>query len=325
MARPPGSPAPIGVGRSPTTHDSVAPCAGCQHVPMPSVPSTDGITVAVHDLGGAGRPVLFSHATGFHGHVFQPIAHRLRGVHSWSVDLRGHGDSVTPIGHPMAWPSFADDVLAALSLPALADEAAANQVVGVGHSGGGAALALAEARRPGTFAALWLFEPVIFPPEALVPRDGSSALADGAKLRRPTFPSRDAAYENYASKPPMDAFDPAALRAYVDYGFRPDATEAGPDAGPVTIKCRPEDESATYAQAATAGAFEALAGVRCPVVISRGQATGDPGPAHFADSVAAALPEGRLEIFDDLGHFAPMQDPVRIAASIQALLDATPA
>ena len=39
-----------------------------------------------------------------------------------------------------------------------------------GHSGGGLAAAIAEARRPGTFAALYLYEPVIF-------RDGSDLCA----------------------------------------------------------------------------------------------------------------------------------------------------
>ena len=39
-----------------------------------------------------------------------------------------------------------------------------------GHSGGGLAAAIAEARRPGTFAALYLYEPVIF-------RDGSDRCA----------------------------------------------------------------------------------------------------------------------------------------------------
>ena len=35
----------------------------------------------------------------------------------------------------------------------------------------------------------------------------------------PSFPDRDAAYANYAAKPPLSALDPAALRAYVDHGF----------------------------------------------------------------------------------------------------------
>jgi pimeloyl-ACP methyl ester carboxylesterase len=287
---------------------------------MPSVPSTDGITVAVHDLGGVGSPVLFSHATGFHGRVFQPVADRLRGVHAWAVDLRGHGDSVTPPGHAMEWRSFADDTLAALTVPALADEVAGAPLVGVGHSGGGAALALAAASHPGTFAALWLFEPVIFTPEAIAQMPPGNGLAEGARLRRPTFPSRQAAYDNYASKPPMASFAPGALQAYVDYGFRPDASEAGPEAGPVTIKCRPEDESATYSQAASSGAFTRLADVTCPVVVARGRVE-EAGVSRFAEAVADELPAGRLEVFDDLGHFAPMEAPDRIAASIQALLD----
>ena len=33
------------------------------------VESTDGVVVALHDLGGAGPPLLFLHATGCHGAI----------------------------------------------------------------------------------------------------------------------------------------------------------------------------------------------------------------------------------------------------------------
>ena len=32
-----------------------------------TIPSTDGVQVAVHDYGGDGPPIIFCHATGFHG------------------------------------------------------------------------------------------------------------------------------------------------------------------------------------------------------------------------------------------------------------------
>jgi hypothetical protein len=37
--------------------------------------------------------------------------------------------------------------------------------------------------------------------------------------------------------------------------------------------------------------------------------------------IVDALPQGRLELFPELTHFGPMQDPARIAAAIRAALD----
>ena len=53
-----------------------------------------GTTVAVHDLGGNGEPLLICHTTGFCGWAYQPLATALVGRHHvFAVDLRGHGDS----------------------------------------------------------------------------------------------------------------------------------------------------------------------------------------------------------------------------------------
>ena len=61
------------------------------------VTSPDGVRLAVHDLGGDGPPLLLSHATGFHGHVFAPLAAALSArFHCWAIDYRGHGSSERP-------------------------------------------------------------------------------------------------------------------------------------------------------------------------------------------------------------------------------------
>jgi pimeloyl-ACP methyl ester carboxylesterase len=125
------------------------------------------------------------------------------------------------------------------------------------------------------------------------------------------FPSRDAAYENYASKPPFSVLAPEALRAYVDHGFE------DLDDGTVRLKCRGEVEASTYEMAARHGAGERLAGVRCPVTFASGGRTDTPFGDELLQRLAKDLPHGRVEVFEDLGHFGPLQDPGAIATSIR--------
>ena len=275
---------------------------------MARIRSTDGVSLAVHDLGGDGPPLLLCHATGFHGLVWRPFAATLLDTfHCWSLDFRGPGDSAAPDSE-YAWEGFADDVLAVVDGFGLADD----RPYGIGHSKGGASLLLAEERRPGTFRALWLYEPVVFAGVAPAPPPGENPMAAGARRRREVFDSHDAAYENYASKPPLDVLRPDALRAYVDHGF------ASQEDGTVLITCRGETEARVYTMGARHHAYDGLDEVRCPVTIARGRI--EPGPATFADAVSQRLPAGRLEVFDDLGHFGPMEDPDRLAAAARAFL-----
>lgn len=279
-----------------------------------NVLSTGGVTVVVHDLTGEDRtdrePVLLAHATGFHGYVWQPLADHLQGFRAYAPDLRGHGDATPPDNGDFAWDGFADDVLAVVARLGITGAPA------VGHSKGGAALLLAEQRRPGTFRSLYLYEPVLIPPTVLETSRVDNPLAEGALRRRPVFPSRDAAYANFASKPPLSALDAAALRAYVDHGF-----EDQPD-GTVRLKCAPESESEVYRMGSRHGAFEQLHAVSCPVTVARG-AVLEFGPANFAESIVDALPDGRLEVFDHLGHFGPLERPAEVATAIERFLTET--
>jgi pimeloyl-ACP methyl ester carboxylesterase len=278
-----------------------------------TVTSSRGVSVVVHDLSDQTdpdherEPLLLAHATGFHGRVWQPVADHLRDHHAYAPDLRGHGDATAPDDGDFAWDGFADDVLAVVDALGLTHVAAA------GHSKGGAALLLAEARRPGTFRALYVYEPVVMPSDWSPSSSGSNPLADGALRRRPVFSSRDAAYENFAGKPPFSALDPAALRAYVDHGFADE-----PD-GSVRLKCEPEHESSVYRMGPQHRAYDQLAQIRCPVTVARGALEAF-GPAAFAAPVVERLPAGRLEAFDDLGHFGPLEAPARLAEAIEAAL-----
>lgn len=268
------------------------------------VDSTDGVELEVHDLGGDGPPLLLVHATGFHGLVWEPLASHLIGFRRWSIDMRAHGDSTAPLGRPLEWDGFADDVLAVV------DALGLERPFAVGHSKGGAALLLAEQRRPGTFRSLYCWEPVVMPPEIALGHQPDNPLSNGARRRRPTFASHDEAFENYSAKPPFNGLDAAALRAYVDHGF------AAADDGTVTLKCRPENEADVYAHGTAHQAFRSLDLVRCPVTIALG--VEDTVPAIFGRPIADALPAGRIESHPELGHFGPLENPRMVAASILA-------
>jgi len=244
-----------------------------------------------------------AHATGFHGRVWEPIAHELqRHFHCWSIDLRAHGDSTAPTNRPLEWEGFADDIIAVV------DAFGLDQPYGVGHSKGGAALLLAEQARPGMFRSLYLFEPVVMTPEWAQGYAPENPLAVGARRRRDTFESFDAAFDNFASKLPFSQLDRVALRLYVDHGFSQNID------GTVTLKCRPENEAEVYARGSAHQAFLSLESVRCPVTIALGAE--DAIPAIFGRPIANALPNGSVDSHPGLGHFGPLEDPSRIAVSI---------
>lgn len=266
------------------------------------IPSTDGVELEVHDLGGDGPPLLLAHATGFHGRVWEPLAAHLTGFHRWSIDMRAHGDSDAPADRPLEWYGFADDVLSVI------DALGLEKPFGVGHSKGAASLLLAEQARPGTFSALYLYEPVVVPEDFVTDRNPDNPLSNGARRRRDTFESFDAAFENYASKPPFNSLHPEVLRVYVDHGFN-----QNPD-GTVSLKCLPENEADVYAHGMSHHAFAALHEVSCPVTIAVG--VEDTVPAVFARQIADALPMGTVASFPELAHFGPLENPSLVAASI---------
>ncbi|MFE2750506.1 alpha/beta fold hydrolase, partial [Actinosynnema sp. NPDC059335] len=122
-----------------------------------------------------------------------------------ALDFRGHG-SAPPLAPDADWGVFADDVIAA------AGALAPGPVTGVGHSLGGTALLLAEARAPGTFERIVCYEPILATTH-------DPAFAEAAARRRAVFPSRAEALARYSTRPPLSLLAPDVLLDYVDSGL----------------------------------------------------------------------------------------------------------
>ncbi|MFP5375485.1 MAG: alpha/beta fold hydrolase [Acidimicrobiia bacterium] len=280
--------------------------------PARVVPSTAGVAVAVHELGGRGAPLVMSHAAGFHGLVFAPLAaHLADRFRCVSFDGRGHGDTVLPPGVELDWPGLAADLLATV------DGLGLDRPLAFGHSSGGTVVLLAEQARPGTFGAIYCFEPVIVPADPPLGRDEANWLAAAARRRRAAFASRAEAERHYASKPPLDTLAPEARRAYVQHGF---ADVAGAAGGGVRLKCHPEVEASVYEMATAHDAYGRLGEVACPVMVATGAAS-----AGFLTEQAGVharrLPRGSCEVIDGVGHFGPLERPGAVAGAVRRFFD----
>ena len=283
------------------------------------VEGVGGLPLATWEMGAGeadGPILLVAHATGFHSRCYramaEALADRLRVV---AFDCRGHGRSGTPDltaaddGRvpTMDWGCFAQDALAVV------DGLALHGIVGFGHSSGGAALLMAEERRPGTFGAIYAYEPVVAPPEVWSRMGERGDPSQAALRRRPVFASRAAALEHFASKPPLSSMRGDVLVDYVEGGFadRPD--------GAVSLRCDPATEAATYRMAVHTGAWEILAEIACPVTVACGGPKADFGRG-LAIAVADRLPQGRVEEHPHLGHLGPFEDPEAVADAVAATL-----
>jgi len=273
---------------------------------MPSFVSHDGLRLA-YERSGTGTPVLFLHANGFCKEVWRPVTALLTGVDAVAADLRGHGSS--PAGpHPFDWWDLGRDALALVD----AFEGAGGWI-GVGHSVGGAALAMSEMLRPGTWRGLVLVEPIT-PPGPHRRAETDHPLAVGAMRRRASFADADEAFDSYRGRGPFARWTDEALRLYVDHGFR-----NGSD-GRRHLACSPETEAEFYLAAGAHGAWDRLGEVGCPTVVVSGADSASHPPEVMA-VLAGRFPRSEVAVVERATHFAPMERPDAVAEIVQHVVD----
>lgn len=268
--------------------------------------NVDGVNLHVADWGGAGPDLLLLHAGGFLGYVYRAMILKFRaGYRVWTMDLRGQGDSDKPPPQYYRWEYMFRDVEGVI------DHLGLSHFYGLGHSGGGAVMALYAARYPERVKGLALIEPVIIPPE---PRydylDGDShPFVERARRRRVVWGSRQELFASYRTKEAFASWKEEVLWDYVNHG-----SYELPD-GRVALKCPAEVEAQLFANSRSLDIFSEIPQVKCPVLVLRGEKTGEP-LYLVSEKVAAQLPRGQLITVPDTGHFLPMEKPVEVAEII---------
>ena len=276
------------------------------------------IDLAVHEWAPAAglapaTPLVFAHATGFHGRVFDAIIERFPAHPAYAIDLRGHGQSG---GGPIsAWTVVARDVATFL------DAAGITGAVGIGHSMGAHTLVQVAADHPETFARLVLFDPVILAPEFYAD-EAPLYTADNphpAIRRKRDFASVEEMMERFGSRDPYCLFDPRVFADYCRYGLVPAASGEW-----MELACAPEMEASVYGSSRSNGAvLEAARRVRVPVLVVRAQMTDlqDFKSSPTWPELATLLPLGSDLYRPDRTHFHPFEDPLDAAQIIDSFME----
>ena len=282
--------------------------------PATRLTAVNGIDLAVHHWPGTdtATPLVFAHATGFHGRVWDAVAEQFPEHPVYAIDLRGHGQSG---GGPITdWRILASDVAGFL------EQAGLKGAVGIGHSMGAHTLLQVAADHSDAFKRLILFDPVILAPEFY--GDGKPLYtADNphpAIRRKRDFASPEAMMERFRTRDPYHLFDPRVFADYCCYGLVPAASGAG-----MELACAPEMEASVYASSRSNGAIlEAARRVAIPVLVVRAQHTDlqDFKSSPTWPELAAILPQGTDLDRPDMTHFHPFQDPQDAARIIREFL-----
>jgi lipase len=283
--------------------------------PVTHLYPANGIDLAVHEWAssGSGVPLVFAHATGFHGRVFDAIIERFPDHPAYAIDLRGHGQShAGPIDD---WRLVSSDVAEFLGQSGLTG------AVGIGHSMGAHTLLQVAAddldrAGPGRFARLVLFDPVILAPEFYAPGPPlyTAENPHPAIRRKRDFPSAEAMIERFSSRDPYNLFDAKVFEDYCRHGLVPAGSGEG-----LELACAPEVEASVYASSRSNGAvLEAAKRVDIPVLVVRAKHTdlNDFKSSPTWPELANVLPQGTDLYRPDMTHFHPFQDPADAARII---------
>lgn len=256
------------------------------------------------DLGGSlarRMTVYFSHATSFCSAVWNPVRALLDDLETVAWDHPGHGRG-QPLQPPIDWRIFGQHVL----------EVTEPGGIGVGHSMGAAALAMAQIADPDRFRALILIEPIVFPgPYA---REGREAMATQAQRRRSVFDSREQAREHFRGRGAFADWVDGAVDGYIGCGLIGEEE--------VRLACSPEVEADIYRAWRDHDTWDKLGSIDIPVLVMAGE-TSDTITPEFARAQAARLPRGGVEIVPGTGHFLPMQKPDLVAERVLRLVEVT--
>ena len=288
-------------------------------MPEPTLRFEDinGVRLACWERGvpSADQPtLLFVHATGFHGRVFDRLLESFPDHHSLCLEQRGHGRSEkVRIEH---WRTQGEDVAEWVRTLGL------KNVIGVGHSMGAHALIDAAANCD-AFSQLLLLDPTVASPASYAEGGAATEVDEHpAARRRAEFASPEEMIERLRPKGAYGLFEERILDDYCRYGLLPTAD------GRYELACPPAVEASVYMTSRTnPGILDSARAIEVPVRILRAmEPPTDADRMNFSYSptwpgLVELFKQGEETYLADCTHFIPMQMPDLVIEAIRGEID----
>jgi pimeloyl-ACP methyl ester carboxylesterase len=268
--------------------------------------SSDGVELAVSDTRGEGAPVVFVHGFSNDRFVWDDLARALpERFRPIAYDLRGHGDSGWSIDchyHPLDHARDLAEVVGALAL---------ERAVVVGHSMGGNVATLFAARSPERVRAL-----------ALV--DTGPALGQDAWRRASGDVSEQArAYDGVAEyRKLLSLAYPLAAPAALDRLARTSLLQRRdgrfePKLDPALLELLGSEDQLRETEAML---WDALAKLRCPVLLARGERSAMLPEPVARRMVGEVLADARLVQIPNAGHAVMLDNGPALERELAAFI-----
>ncbi|KAJ7836529.1 Alpha/beta hydrolase fold-1 [Mycena leptocephala] len=303
---------------------------------IPVSPCEDGLTL------------VFLHAMSLHKETFEPmLEHLLATVTTikdvWSIDNPNHGRSSVLNQGLLVGPSYREYWSAAeyaratysfLSSSSHGIDFSARRLVGFAHSSAVSALMMLlrdnefslSKKNTFNFTSLILLDPALLPPQFPSTTVLSNMFGKFASSKRDKWPARIAAYQYLAAHPAFKAWDPRALRLFVNCALR-DA-DSGSE---VVLSCSRAQEAGFYLsptadyKARPVEIFVELARANeLPIHIItclKDEYKGQTLPSkEFQIAQVRSTTRGSVQVLDRGGHMFPQVEPALCADAIQRAL-----
>ncbi|TGK04963.1 alpha/beta hydrolase [Leptospira semungkisensis] len=257
-----------------------------------------GIQLSYIDSGPKEKaPILIAHANGFAAGCYSYLIRELSSTHRViALDFCGHGNS-EPNMNWKNWFFLRDQVFA------LIEEENLQNIVGIGHSMGGASLLLSSQKRPGLFSKIFALDPVVLNiTYTFLSLLFGNPLARGAIKRRREFKSLDLVRKAFRKTPTFSHWKDEIFEDYLKSCLKQE--------GDKWVLCCPPEMEAKIFTSLNPLAFLQYGKftTETHITIPKEYEVCSPGSAK---RIMKGNPNSSLELWENTSHFFPFELPER--------------
>lgn len=250
--------------------------------------------------------ILLTHANGYSAGCYSYILRHFSEYKIYALDFVGHGESESTLNFKN-WLFFRDQILELISYLKL------EQVIGIGHSIGGACWLMASKIIPNKVQKLILFDPTILDiPKLLLGKIIGNPLAKGALRRRKNFKSIEQVKKIYRKFSAFAKWNDEVFEDYLATCFK-DTSEG------VQLRCAPELEAKIFNSLSVFSPLEYI-NIRTEshIIIPQNYLVCSPSTAR---RIAKGNKNSTVTIMPGFTHFFPFEEKDWVLKKISQLLE----